>query len=122
VELHTAKKSNSVQLLEDLVKQQNKLESEIYQIHEKQEAERMKLIEPLQEVEKTAHTVISQLLACSASWDSKHLQHLSEMEQEEEQRLLNVAQGKYQSYRRKDVIHGSPSRGGVSSREKIKRI
>jgi hypothetical protein len=26
------------------------------------------------------------------------------MEQQEEQQLLNVAQGKYQSYRRKDVI------------------
>jgi hypothetical protein len=26
------------------------------------------------------------------------------MEQQEEQHLLNVAQGKYQSYRRKDVI------------------
>jgi hypothetical protein len=55
-------------------------------------------------VEKTAQSVISQLMALSASWDSKQLQHLLEMEQQEEQQLLNVAQAKYQSYQRKDVI------------------
>ncbi|PNF41227.1 E3 ubiquitin-protein ligase LRSAM1, partial [Cryptotermes secundus] len=104
VELQAAKKSNSVQLLEDLMEQQNKLESEIRQIQEKREAGRMKLIEQLQEVEKTAHSVISHLLASSASWDTQ-LQRLLELEQEEEQCLLNVAQGRYQSYQRKDVIN-----------------
>jgi DNA-binding SARP family transcriptional activator len=55
-------------------------------------------------VEKNADSVISQLLAMNASWDSKQLQHLLEMEKREEQQLLNVAQAKYQSYQRKDVI------------------
>jgi hypothetical protein len=48
-------------------------------------------------------------MAFSASWDSKQLQHLLEMEQQEEQHLLNVAQAKYQSYQRKDVISKCPS-------------
>ena len=55
-------------------------------------------------VEKNANSVISQLLAMNASSDSKQLQHLLEMEKREEQQLLNVAQAKYQSYQRKDVI------------------
>ena len=55
-------------------------------------------------VEKNANSVISQLLAMNASWDSKQLQHLLEMEKHEEQQLLNIAQAKYQSYQRKDVI------------------
>jgi DNA-binding SARP family transcriptional activator len=38
------------------------------------------------------------------SYDSKQLQNLLEMEKREEQQLLNVAQAKYQSYQRKDVI------------------
>ena len=40
----------------------------------------------------------------NASWDSKQLQHLLEKEKREEQQLLNIAQAKYQSYQRKDVI------------------
>jgi DNA-binding SARP family transcriptional activator len=40
----------------------------------------------------------------NASSDSKQLQHLLEMEKREEQQLLNIAQAKYQSYQRKDVI------------------
>jgi len=55
-------------------------------------------------VEKNANSVISQLLAMNASWDSKQLQHLLEKEKREEQQLLNIAQAKYQSYQRKDVI------------------
>jgi hypothetical protein len=61
-------------------------------------------------VEKNADSVISQLLAMNASWDSKQLQHLLEMEKREEQQLLNVAQNKYQSYQRKDVISEYHSR------------
>jgi len=49
-------------------------------------------------------SVISQLLAFNAACDSKQLQHLLEIEQQEEQHLLNIAQAKYQSYQRKDVI------------------
>ena len=55
-------------------------------------------------VEQNVNSVISQLLAMNASSDSKQLQHLLEMENREEQQLLNVAQAKYQSYQRKDVI------------------
>jgi DNA-binding SARP family transcriptional activator len=40
----------------------------------------------------------------NASSDSRQLQHLLEMEKREEQQLLNIAQAKYQSYQRKDVI------------------
>jgi hypothetical protein len=57
-------------------------------------------------VERSTHCVISHLLACSR--DTKQLQRLMEMERQEEQHLLNVAQGKYQSYRRKDVIGEYP--------------
>jgi len=55
-------------------------------------------------VEENVNSVISQLLAMNALSDSRQLQHLLEMENREEQQLLNVAQAKYQSYQRKDVI------------------
>ena len=55
-------------------------------------------------VEENVNSVISQLLAMNASSDSRQLQHLLEMEKREEQQLLNIAQAKYQSYQRKDVI------------------
>jgi len=40
----------------------------------------------------------------NASSESRQLEQLLEMEKHEEQQLLNVAQAKYQSYQRKDVI------------------
>jgi E3 ubiquitin-protein ligase LRSAM1 len=104
VELQTAKKSDAGRLLEDLMEQQSKLETEVLQIQRKREAERMSFVKQLQEVEENVNSVISQLLAMNALSDSRQLQHLLEMENREEQQLLNVAQAKYQSYQRKDVI------------------
>ncbi|XP_069686347.1 E3 ubiquitin-protein ligase LRSAM1-like isoform X1 [Periplaneta americana] len=105
LQLQTVRKSNTGRLLEDLIEQQNRLESEIHRIQQDREVERLKLINHLQEVEKTADSMISQLMALNASRDSKQLQQLLEMEQQEEQQLLNIAQAQYQSYQRKDVIN-----------------
>jgi hypothetical protein len=44
----------------------------------------------------------------TSSRDTKQLQRLLELERQEELQLLNIAQGKYQSYRRKDVIGEYP--------------
>ncbi|PSN33497.1 E3 ubiquitin-protein ligase LRSAM1 [Blattella germanica] len=104
VELQNVMKSNKGRLLEDLVEQQNKLENEIIRIQQDRESERQNLIEQLQEVERTADSVVSQLMALSATRDSQHLHELVEQEKAEEQRLLNLAQAEYESYRRKDVI------------------
>jgi len=104
VELQTAKKSDAGRLLEDLMEQQSKLETEVLQIQRNREAEKMSFVKQLQEVEENANSVISHLLTMNASYDSRQLQHLLEMEKREEQQLLNIAQAKYQSYQRKDVI------------------
>jgi hypothetical protein len=49
VKISNIKISLVLQLLEDLLEQQNKLESEIYRIQQEREAERLKLIEEVQE-------------------------------------------------------------------------
>ncbi|KAJ9589869.1 hypothetical protein L9F63_017024, partial [Diploptera punctata] len=105
LEVQNAMKTNKGRLLEDLVEQQNKLENEILRIQQDREAERQRLIQQIQEVERTTESVVSQLLELSASRDSQQLLQLVEQEQEEEQRLLNMAQAEYELYRRKDVIN-----------------
>ncbi|KAG8229620.1 hypothetical protein J437_LFUL002345, partial [Ladona fulva] len=95
-----------MELIEDLMEQQNKLESEINKIQLKREEEHNQLINYLQRVESTADDVIKQLLLLSEKQriGSHALQQLAEQEREEEERLLNVRQEEQLSLRRRDIL------------------
>ncbi|XP_071442686.1 E3 ubiquitin-protein ligase LRSAM1-like isoform X2 [Hetaerina americana] len=107
VEIQLEMKMQKEKLIEDLVEQQNKLESEINRIQHLRELEHNQLIQQIQQVENTADTVIKQLILLSEKEriGSHALQQLAEQEREEEERLLNVLQEEQFSLRRRDILH-----------------
>ncbi|XP_046397759.1 E3 ubiquitin-protein ligase LRSAM1-like isoform X2 [Ischnura elegans] len=107
VELQLGMKLQKEKLLEELVEEQNKLESEINRIQHQRELEHNQLIQQIQQVESTADTVIKQLILLSEKerMGSLALQQLAEKEREEEERLLNVFQEEQFSLRRRDILH-----------------
>ncbi|KAK9695945.1 Leucine rich repeat [Popillia japonica] len=102
LEIANASRVDRQKLLDDITKQQSKLDSDLAKIQEEKDVERFKFIEQLQIVEHNADLAINKLLAEN---NKEPLTQLLEMEREEEERIINAANESSNQLRKDDILN-----------------